>query len=408
MNFTISNTGAGPMNWTVGKSTAWLTLSPAGGTIAAGSSEVITATIDASAASLPPGIYTDSISFTNTSNSLGNAARTVSLSIIPAPPVQAAPSSFTKGSSHTVSWPAVLGATDYDVQIASDAGFTSPLATQNSATASATFGTLTSGGTYYYRARTNTGALSSEWSGIVSSTQDASAPSVSISTPATGTSTTHSSITIQGTAADSISGLSAVSVNGQAATSSDGFAHWSATVPLINGNNTFTVTATDNAQSGGNSGTAAITINYAPSTVSDGLPDAWKITHGLDPNSTDPVNGLLGDSDHDGIPNLLEYAFNSDPHSHDANPDSFSTQINPADGQRYFTISYPRRIGALDLTYSIEVSDTLLLWSTPPGAVEIVSVVPVGDGVMEIVTARILAPTGMTAHKFIRVRVDVN
>ena len=408
MNFTVSNTGAGPMNWTAVKNVAWLTLSAAGGTIAAGSSVVITATIDASAAALPPGIHTDSISFTNTSNSLGNAARGVSLSIIPAPPVLALPSSFTKGSSHTVSWPGVLGATDYDVQIASDAGFTSPLATQNSANASATFGTLSSGGTYYYRARTNTGALSSAWSGVVSSTQDAGVPTVSIITPATGSSTTHPSITIQGTAADSISGLSAVTVNGQAATSNDGLAHWSATVPLSNGSNTLTVTATDNAQSGGNSATAAVTVNYAPSTVSDGLPDAWKVSHGLDPNSTDPVNGLLGDSDHDGIPNLLEYAFNSDPHAQDANPSSFSTQTNPEDGQRYFTISYPRRIGALDLTYSIEVSDSLLLWSTPPGVVEIVSVVPVGDGVMEIVTARILAPTGMTAHKFIRVHVDVN
>jgi len=48
----------------------------------------------------------------------------------------------------------------------------------------------------------------------------------------------------------------------------------------------------------------------------DGLPSAWEIANGLDPNddgSVDPNNGAAGDPDHDGLPNDEEFFMNSDP-----------------------------------------------------------------------------------------------
>jgi len=40
------------------------------------------------------------------------------------------------------------------------------------------------------------------------------------------------------------------------------------------------------------------------STAGDGIPDTWKIAHGLDPKAADVAKG---DRDHDGYTNLEEY-----------------------------------------------------------------------------------------------------
>ncbi|MBK1883781.1 hypothetical protein JIN85_15290 [Luteolibacter pohnpeiensis] len=47
----------------------------------------------------------------------------------------------------------------------------------------------------------------------------------------------------------------------------------------------------------------------------DGMPTAWESAHGLDPMSAIGDDGAAGDPDQDGIQNLLEYEFNSDPFS---------------------------------------------------------------------------------------------
>ncbi|HLX09823.1 MAG TPA: Ig-like domain-containing protein [Thermoanaerobaculia bacterium] len=57
------------------------------------------------------------------------------------------------------------------------------------------------------------------------------------------------------------------------------------------------------------------------STVGDGIPDAWKVAHGLDPN--DP-NVALEDPDHDGLTNLEEYQNGTDPQNPDTDGDGLS------------------------------------------------------------------------------------
>jgi hypothetical protein len=85
------------------------------------------------------------------------------------------------------------------------------------------------------------------------------APSVAITSPATGTSTPAASVTVSGTASDT-GALTGLTVNGQAVTvAANGT--WTTSVPLNAGANKITATATDEA---GLSSSSSITVTYTP------------------------------------------------------------------------------------------------------------------------------------------------
>ncbi len=79
--YTVSNTGNAPLNWTANNSAAWLTLSPTSGSLAAGASTNVTATINANANSLAVSNYSDTIGFTNVTYGAGNTTRAVTLGV---------------------------------------------------------------------------------------------------------------------------------------------------------------------------------------------------------------------------------------------------------------------------------------------------------------------------------------
>lgn len=81
--YTLSNPGNTSINWTTSKTQAWVTLSATGGTLAAGASTTVTASINANANALNAGSYSDTVTFTNTTNSSGNTTRAVSLTVNP-------------------------------------------------------------------------------------------------------------------------------------------------------------------------------------------------------------------------------------------------------------------------------------------------------------------------------------
>ncbi|WP_395737609.1 YHYH protein [Prosthecobacter sp.] len=256
--YTITNTGNASMNWTAGKTATWLSLDTTSGTLAAGANATVTANFNANANSLAAGAYSDTITFTNSTNGTGSTTRGVSLTInattAPSAPVIAALPSYSQGSVKTLTWPSVATATSYTVQIAATPDFSTVLSTQTVSSATASFSNLTSGVTYYYRVLATNNIGSSSYSSVVSSLQDSVGPTVAITSPSSATSTATASITVTGTSSDSLSGISSVTVNGVTATTSNNFATWSITVPLGYGTNGITAVATDGA---GNTTTTA-------------------------------------------------------------------------------------------------------------------------------------------------------
>ncbi len=70
MTFTLSNTGAGTLNWTAAKTQPWTDLSATSGSLAPGSSVTLTWTINASASTLPTGEHRDLLTITDTATGL--------------------------------------------------------------------------------------------------------------------------------------------------------------------------------------------------------------------------------------------------------------------------------------------------------------------------------------------------
>ena len=79
--YTVQNTGALAMDFTVTGAPSWVTLSAVGGTLAPGASQVITASLNAGANALPVGAQNGTLTFTNATNGIGNTPRTVTLNV---------------------------------------------------------------------------------------------------------------------------------------------------------------------------------------------------------------------------------------------------------------------------------------------------------------------------------------
>lgn len=78
-NYTLSNVGSNTLNWVAGKAANWLDLSPTSGTLAPGASTTVNVSVNTNANSLAEAAYSDTVTFTNTTNGIGNATRAVNL-----------------------------------------------------------------------------------------------------------------------------------------------------------------------------------------------------------------------------------------------------------------------------------------------------------------------------------------
>lgn len=131
---------------------------------------------------------------------------------------------------------------------------------------------------------------------------DALAPTVSITSPSTGSSTTASSISVSGTVNDSASGVASVriSVNGSSSTNASlNGTTFTATVPLALGTNSIQAIAHDNVGHKGTSNTVSVTRNSTTNTSTGNqtpAPTGTNPTSATNPATATPATN----TSHDG------------------------------------------------------------------------------------------------------------
>ncbi len=81
MTWTVRNVGGEPIDWTASKTQSWLSLSKTAGTLAPGETDTVIVSLNATAASMTVGTYNDTVTFTNTTNGVGDTTRPIVLTI---------------------------------------------------------------------------------------------------------------------------------------------------------------------------------------------------------------------------------------------------------------------------------------------------------------------------------------
>jgi hypothetical protein len=112
---------------------------------------------------------------------------------------------------------------------------------------------------------------------------------------------------------------------------------------------------------------------------------SWLQSYFTSDQLSDPsISGDAVDPDHDGLSNLLEYAFNSDPTKSSTTNRPYTT-IDAT----YLSLIYTKVLGATDLTYVVQQSSDLLTWSPASPT----NVVLADDGVTQTIKAQVPIPT---------------
>ncbi len=89
--YILQNTGGTAIAWTAAKTQAWTTLSAVSGSLNPGASVTVTVSINTGANALAEGTYSDTVSFTNTTNGSGTTTRPVSLTVSTSPSLSVTP-----------------------------------------------------------------------------------------------------------------------------------------------------------------------------------------------------------------------------------------------------------------------------------------------------------------------------
>jgi hypothetical protein len=92
--FTLTNIGTNTLTWSLASTSVWLRVSSLGGTLAAGSTTTVTASLNANASNLVVGTYSATIWFTNMSDQIGQS-RAFTLSVIQPPVITTQPTNVT-------------------------------------------------------------------------------------------------------------------------------------------------------------------------------------------------------------------------------------------------------------------------------------------------------------------------
>jgi hypothetical protein len=150
-------------------------------------------------------------------------------------------------------------------------------------------------------------------------------------------------------------------------------------------------------------------------TIVESAYNIWKFSH-FGTSASDPgVAGDMADPDSDGIPNILEFAFGSDPNSSQPAPPVAGAVVT-----NLFQLQFNRNISATDLTYTVQATPFLnnSTWSNvvtcvagawvtnTPGAM-VTESAPAGSPPDQSVQVTITDPTDVTStNRFFQLKVQ--
>lgn len=116
------------------------------------------------------------------------------------------------------------------------------------------------------------------------------------------------------------------------------------------------------------------------------------------------VSGPEIDLDNDGLNTVLEYALGLNPKISDASV-GYSASFTQAGGNDYLAMTLRRQKNAIDLTYKVQVDDTLQSWTETTAAVGIPT--DNADGT-ETITIRDTVSLTNGKKRFIRLQVTLS
>ncbi|MCP4847047.1 MAG: hypothetical protein GY899_03760 [Verrucomicrobiaceae bacterium] len=123
---------------------------------------------------------------------------------------------------------------------------------------------------------------------------------------------------------------------------------------------------------------------------------AWKNANNIDDD--------LGDPDGDGILNLVEYSFGTNPRTGDSSPMP-STSSMTLDGHRYLTITYQVNLNADDMRIDVQSSSDLRSWATQEALITVSETVNPDD--TATLTRRMPTPISTHGDTFLRILVTL-
>jgi hypothetical protein len=146
-----------------------------------------------------------------------------------------------------------------------------------------------------------------------------------------------------------------------------------------------------NVTAGNTTANTNITLNVSSA--------AWAATYFTSGQLADPtISGETANPAHDGVSNLLKYAFNLNPLLPARNGLPV-TATTTSGGSQYLTITYTTQPQANDLTYSVQVSTNLVTWTAltataaaTSSPVTVTDTTPLSPGIRRFLRVVVIGP----------------
>jgi len=159
----------------------------------------------------------------------------------------------------------------------------------------------------------------------------------------------------------------------------------------------------------GNNGYTIGSPSTATVTIAEITPfQTWE-TNEFGANATDPnIGGALADPNHNGVPNFLEYAFNTDPLQAGNAAQPALSVVQDGSGNNYLALTFTELNTDSNLAFEVQVTRDLTQqtdqWHSGPTYTTVVSQTVTGSTTQ--VTVRDNTPFTPVEHRYIRVQVS--